>query len=147
LGSRPPPLVQGTITGTAVEGPVNDGSVTVYAISSGAMGSKIASATTDSHGTFSISMGRPLPAISRPAPRPSHALAEAGADAKKVGIGPGSGCTTCIVTGVGVPQITAVSEVAAAPETYGVRLISDDGVRYSSAVTKVIVAGGSRATA
>ncbi|WP_353094218.1 IMP dehydrogenase [Methylibium sp.] len=69
------------------------------------------------------------------------ALAEAGADGVKVGIGPGSICTTRIVTGVGVPQITAVSEVAAALEKYGVPLISDGGIRYSGDVTKVIVAG------
>jgi IMP dehydrogenase len=69
------------------------------------------------------------------------ALVEAGADAVKVGIGPGSICTTRIVTGVGVPQITAVSEVAAALAASGVPLISDGGIRYSGDVAKVIVAG------
>ncbi len=69
------------------------------------------------------------------------ALAEAGADAVKVGIGPGSICTTRIVTGVGVPQITAVSEVAAALRDSEVPLISDGGIRYSGDLAKVIVAG------
>ena len=69
------------------------------------------------------------------------ALVEAGADAVKVGIGPGSICTTRIVTGVGVPRITAVSEVAAALAASGVPLISDGGIRYSGDVAKVIVAG------
>jgi len=69
------------------------------------------------------------------------ALVEAGADAVKVGIGPGSICTTRIVTGVGVPQITAVSEVAAALAASGVPLISDGGIRYSGDLAKVIVAG------
>ena len=69
------------------------------------------------------------------------ALVEAGADAVKVGIGPGSICTTRIVTGVGVPQITAVSEVAAALADCGVPLISDGGIRYSGDLAKVIVAG------
>ncbi len=69
------------------------------------------------------------------------ALVEAGADAVKVGIGPGSICTTRIVTGVGVPQITAVSEVAAALAASGVPLISGGGIRYSGDLAKVIVAG------
>ena len=69
------------------------------------------------------------------------ALVEAGVDAVKVGIGPGSICTTRIVTGVGVPQITAVSEVAAALIGTDVPLISDGGVRYSGDFAKVIVAG------
>ena len=71
----------------------------------------------------------------------AKALAEAGADAVKVGIGPGSICTTRIVTGVGVPQITAVAEVAAALADTDVPLISDGGIRYSGDVSKVIVAG------
>ena len=71
----------------------------------------------------------------------TRALIDAGADAVKVGIGPGSICTTRIVTGVGVPQITAVSEVAAALEKHGIPLISDGGIRYSGDVTKVLVAG------
>ena len=71
----------------------------------------------------------------------AKALADAGADAVKVGIGPGSICTTRIVTGVGVPQITAVSEVAAALSGSEVPLISDGGIRYSGDVAKIIVAG------
>ena len=71
----------------------------------------------------------------------AKALAEAGVDAVKVGIGPGSICTTRIVTGVGVPQITAVSEVTAAIENSGVPIISDGGVRYSGDIAKAIAAG------
>ncbi len=69
------------------------------------------------------------------------ALVEAGADGVKVGIGPGSICTTRIVAGVGVPQITAVSNVAAALRETGVPLIADGGVRYSGDVAKAIAAG------
>ena len=69
------------------------------------------------------------------------ALVEAGVDAVKVGIGPGSICTTRIVTGIGVPQITAVSEVAAALQGTDVPLIADGGVRYSGDLAKAIVAG------
>ncbi|MEA3640952.1 MAG: IMP dehydrogenase [Lamprobacter sp.] len=69
------------------------------------------------------------------------ALVEAGADAVKVGIGPGSICTTRIVAGVGVPQITAVSNVTQALEGTGVPLIADGGLRYSGDVAKVIAAG------
>ncbi|MBI4696955.1 MAG: IMP dehydrogenase [Gammaproteobacteria bacterium] len=71
----------------------------------------------------------------------AEALVDAGADAVKVGIGPGSICTTRIVTGVGVPQITAVFDVAAKLAKSGVPLISDGGIRYSGDVAKVIVAG------
>ena len=71
----------------------------------------------------------------------AEALVEAGVDAVKVGIGPGSICTTRIVTGIGVPQITAVSGVAARLKDKGVPLISDDGIRYSGDVAKVLVAG------
>jgi len=71
----------------------------------------------------------------------AKALVEAGVDAVKVGIGPGSICTTRIVTGVGVPQITAVSEVTAAIENSGVPIISDGGVRYSGDIAKAIAAG------
>ncbi|MEW7979644.1 MAG: IMP dehydrogenase [Candidatus Sedimenticola endophacoides] len=70
------------------------------------------------------------------------ALVEAGADAVKVGIGPGSICTTRIVAGVGVPQITAVTSVAKALEGSGVPLIADGGLRYSGDIAKVLVAGG-----
>ncbi|MAK68026.1 MULTISPECIES: IMP dehydrogenase [unclassified Methylophaga] len=71
----------------------------------------------------------------------AKALVEAGADAVKVGIGPGSICTTRIVAGVGVPQITAISNVAAALAGTGVPLIADGGVRYSGDIAKAIVAG------
>ncbi len=73
----------------------------------------------------------------------AKALAEAGADAVKVGIGPGSICTTRIVAGVGVPQISAVSNVAAALEGTGVPLIADGGIRFSGDLSKAIVAGAS----
>jgi IMP dehydrogenase len=69
------------------------------------------------------------------------ALVEAGADAVKVGIGPGSICTTRIVAGVGVPQITAVSDVNRALAGTGVPLIADGGLRYSGDIAKVIAAG------
>jgi IMP dehydrogenase len=69
------------------------------------------------------------------------ALVKAGADAVKVGIGPGSICTTRIVAGVGVPQITAVDNVARALEGTGVPLIADGGLRFSGDIAKVIVAG------
>ena len=71
------------------------------------------------------------------------ALAEAGADAVKVGIGPGSICTTRIVAGVGVPQISAVANVAAALEGTGIPLIADGGIRFSGDLSKAIVAGAS----
>jgi IMP dehydrogenase len=73
----------------------------------------------------------------------AQALVEAGADAVKVGIGPGSICTTRIVTGVGVPQITAVSSVAERLAKMDVPLISDGGIRYSGDAAKVLVAGAS----
>lgn len=69
------------------------------------------------------------------------ALADAGADGVKVGIGPGSICTTRIVTGIGVPQITAVADVAAALKDRGVPLIADGGIRFSGDLSKAIVAG------
>ena len=71
------------------------------------------------------------------------ALVEAGADAVKVGIGPGSICTTRIVTGVGVPQIMAIDGVATALRGTGVPLIADGGVRYSGDLAKAIAAGAS----
>ena len=70
-------------------------------------------------------------------------LAKAGADAVKVGIGPGSICTTRIVAGVGVPQISAIANVAAAMEEYGVPVIADGGIRFSGDIAKAIVAGAS----
>ena len=69
------------------------------------------------------------------------ALVEAGADAVKVGIGPGSICTTRIVTGVGVPQIMAIDQVAKALAGSGVPLIADGGIRYSGDLAKAIAAG------
>ncbi|MBK6659506.1 MAG: IMP dehydrogenase [Proteobacteria bacterium] len=71
----------------------------------------------------------------------ADALVEAGADAVKVGIGPGSICTTRIVTGIGVPQITAVSSVAERLAKRGIPLISDGGVRYSGDIAKVLATG------
>lgn len=71
----------------------------------------------------------------------AKALAEAGADAVKVGIGPGSICTTRIVAGVGVPQISAIANVAAALEGTGVPLIADGGIRFSGDLAKAMVAG------
>lgn len=71
------------------------------------------------------------------------ALAEAGCSAVKVGIGPGSICTTRIVTGVGVPQITAVSDAAAALAPLGIPVIADGGIRFSGDIAKAIAAGAS----
>ena len=71
----------------------------------------------------------------------AKALVEAGADAVKVGIGPGSICTTRIVAGVGVPQVTAVTNVAQALEGTGVPLIADGGLRYSGDIAKIVAAG------
>ncbi len=73
----------------------------------------------------------------------ARALADAGADAVKVGIGPGSICTTRIVAGVGVPQITAIDNVASALLGSGIPLIADGGVRYSGDIAKAIAAGAS----
>ena len=69
-------------------------------------------------------------------------LAEAGADAVKVGIGPGSICTTSVVAGVGVPQLTAIYDVSKALEGTGIPVIADGGIRYSGDVTKALAAGG-----
>ena len=71
----------------------------------------------------------------------ARALVDAGADAVKVGIGPGSICTTRIVAGVGVPQISAVSNVANELEGTGVPLIADGGVRFSGDIAKALAAG------
>ena len=71
----------------------------------------------------------------------ARALVEYGADGVKVGIGPGSICTTRIVAGVGVPQITAIQNVAAALEGTGVPLIADGGIRYSGDIAKALAAG------
>jgi IMP dehydrogenase len=71
----------------------------------------------------------------------AQAFVEAGADAIKVGVGPGATCTTRIVTGVGVPQITAVFEAARAAQPAGVPVIADGGIQYSGDIAKAIVAG------
>ena len=73
----------------------------------------------------------------------AKAMADHGADCVKIGVGPGSICTTRIVTGVGMPQITAVAEAAAALEAMGIPCIADGGIRYSGDVAKAIAAGAS----
>jgi IMP dehydrogenase len=73
----------------------------------------------------------------------TRALIEAGADAVKVGIGPGSICTTRVVAGVGVPQITAISECAKAATEFGVPIIADGGIKYSGDAVKALAAGAS----
>ena len=72
----------------------------------------------------------------------SRALIEAGADAVKVGIGPGSICTTRIVAGIGVPQITAIMDCYAVAKEYGIPVIADGGIKYSWDITKALAAGG-----
>ncbi|GJL77225.1 MAG: inosine-5'-monophosphate dehydrogenase [Nitrospinaceae bacterium] len=71
----------------------------------------------------------------------TKALIKAGADAVKVGVGPGSICTTRIVTGVGVPQITAIAECVKTAAKYGIPVISDGGIKYSGDIPKAIAAG------
>jgi IMP dehydrogenase len=71
----------------------------------------------------------------------ARALIERGADAVKVGVGPGSICTTRVVTGAGMPQITAVTACAAAAKPYGIPVIADGGVKYSGDIAKAIAAG------
>ena len=71
------------------------------------------------------------------------ALIDAGADAVKVGIGPGSICTTRMVTGAGMPQITAIAEAARAAAKRGIPIIADGGIKYSGDITKAIAAGAS----
>src|SRR5262249_61710528 len=71
----------------------------------------------------------------------ARALVKAGADAVKAGIGPGSICTTRIISGVGVPQITAVHHVAQGVAGSGVPVIADGGIRYSGDITKALAAG------
>ncbi|MFA5520211.1 MAG: IMP dehydrogenase [Castellaniella sp.] len=73
----------------------------------------------------------------------ARALADAGADGVKVGIGPGSICTTRVVAGVGVPQITAISDVAETLKGSGIPLIADGGIRYSGDISKALAAGAS----
>jgi IMP dehydrogenase len=71
----------------------------------------------------------------------AKALAEAGADAVKVGIGPGSICTTRVVAGVGVPQLSAIYDVAQALKGSGIPIIADGGIRYSGDIVKALAAG------
>ncbi len=73
----------------------------------------------------------------------TKALIEAGADAVKVGIGPGSICTTRVVAGIGVPQISAIMDCYEVAKQYGVPIIADGGIKYSGDMTKAIAAGGS----
>lgn len=72
----------------------------------------------------------------------TKALIEAGADAVKVGIGPGSICTTRVVAGIGVPQISAIMDAYAVAKDYGIPIIADGGIKYSGDMTKAIAAGG-----
>ena len=72
----------------------------------------------------------------------SCALYEAGVDVVKVGIGPGSICTTRVVAGVGVPQITAIYDAAAVAREYGKTIIADGGIKYSGDIVKALAAGG-----
>jgi IMP dehydrogenase len=73
----------------------------------------------------------------------TRALIEAGADCVKVGIGPGSICTTRVVAGIGVPQITAIYDAACAAKEYGVPIIADGGIKYSGDIIKALAAGAS----
>ena len=72
----------------------------------------------------------------------TRALIEAGADCVKIGIGPGSICTTRVVAGIGVPQVTAVFDAAQVAAEYGVPIIADGGIKYSGDIAKAIAAGG-----
>ena len=76
-----------------------------------------------------------------PTAKAALALVEVGADAVKIGIGPGSICTTRVVAGVGVPQLSAVLNVAEALKNTGVPIIADGGIRYSGDIVKALVAG------
>ena len=73
----------------------------------------------------------------------TEALIKAGADIVKVGIGPGSICTTRVVAGIGVPQLTAIMDCAEMADKYGKRIIADGGIKYSGDIVKAIAAGGS----
>lgn len=75
-------------------------------------------------------------------PEATEDLIKAGADAVKVGIGPGSICTTRVVAGIGVPQVTAIYECAKVAKKYGIPIIADGGVKYSGDLTKAVAAGG-----
>ncbi|WP_026526357.1 IMP dehydrogenase [Butyrivibrio sp. VCD2006] len=73
----------------------------------------------------------------------TKALIESGADAVKVGIGPGSICTTRVVAGIGVPQVSAIMDCYSVAKDYGIPIIADGGIKYSGDITKAIAAGGS----
>ena len=73
----------------------------------------------------------------------THDLIAAGVDCVKVGIGPGSICTTRVVAGIGVPQITAIADCAEEADKHGIRVIADGGIKYSGDITKALAAGGS----
>ena len=73
----------------------------------------------------------------------THDLISAGVDCVKVGIGPGSICTTRVVAGIGVPQITAIADCAEEADKHGIRVIADGGIKYSGDITKALAAGGS----
>ncbi|MBQ2953632.1 MAG: IMP dehydrogenase [Clostridia bacterium] len=73
----------------------------------------------------------------------THDLISAGVDCVKVGIGPGSICTTRVVAGIGVPQITAVADCAEEADKHGIRVIADGGIKYSGDIVKALAAGGS----
>ncbi|MBR6667388.1 MAG: IMP dehydrogenase [Clostridia bacterium] len=73
----------------------------------------------------------------------THDLIAAGVDCVKVGIGPGSICTTRVVAGIGVPQVTAVADCAEEAEKHGIRVIADGGIKYSGDIVKALAAGGS----
>ena len=75
-------------------------------------------------------------------PEATEALIRAGADCVKVGIGPGSICTTRVVAGIGVPQITAILQCAEMADKYGIPIIADGGIKYSGDIVKAIAAGG-----
>ena len=71
----------------------------------------------------------------------TEALIKCGVDAVKVGIGPGSICTTRVVAGIGVPQITAINDCASVARQYGIPIIADGGIKYSGDIAKAIAAG------
>lgn len=73
----------------------------------------------------------------------THDLISAGVDCVKVGIGPGSICTTRVVAGIGVPQVTAIADCAEEAEKHGIRIIADGGIKYSGDIVKALAAGGS----
>ena len=86
-----------------------------------------------------VMAGDPHPQVTVPL---LHQMVEAGVDVVKVGIGPGSICTTRVVAGVGVPQITAIYDAAAVAREYGKTIIADGGIKYSGDIVKALAAGG-----